>query len=188
MKPGPKSQEGAALFVVVVLLLAMAWLVLSAFRISTQQLQIVGNSQAEQQATAGAQRAIEQTISSNLFTRDPVAVAASPIATDVDGDGVDDFSARLSPVPKCIRVRPIKTMELDIARAQDRVCLQSSGGGGNLIVTVPAGPVLAGDSLCANSEWNVSAAVDDAVTRTSVVVHQGVGIRVEKANADNFCK
>ncbi|MBA3776734.1 MAG: hypothetical protein H0X11_09890, partial [Betaproteobacteria bacterium] len=78
-----------------VLLLAMAWLVLSAFRISTQQLQIVGNSQAEQQATAGAQRAIEQTISSNQFTRDPVAVAASPIATDVDGDGVDDFSARL---------------------------------------------------------------------------------------------
>ena len=81
-----------------------------------------------------------------------------------------------------------KTMELDIALAQDRVCLQSSGGDGNLIVTVPTGPVLAGDSLCANSEWNVSATVDDAVTRTSVVVHQGVGIRVEKANADNFCK
>jgi hypothetical protein len=70
-------QQGAALFVVMVLLIAIAWFALSSFRISSQHLQIVGNSEVRQQAAA--QQAIEQTISSNMFTKDPAAVAASPI-------------------------------------------------------------------------------------------------------------
>jgi hypothetical protein len=180
-------ERGAALFVVLVLLMTMLWFALSAFRIGGQGIQIVGNVQAEHQATAAAQRAIDQTISSNLFTKDPAAVAAAPIPTDIDGDGSADFTAQLDPVPKCYRVRPIKTMELDIDKAADRVCLQSSGGTGNLF-DVPGAPVGAGDSLCAYSEWNVGARVNDPVTRTNVAVSQGVGIRVEKANADNYCK
>ena len=108
-------QRGATLFVVLILLIGLAWFALSAFRISSQHLQIVGNSQADIQATAAAQRAIEETISSNLFTKDPAAVAQTPIETDVDGDSKTDFTAKLDPAPKCIRVRPIKTMELDIA-------------------------------------------------------------------------
>jgi hypothetical protein len=175
------------MFVVLVLLLTLMWMGLSAFRISSQGLQIVGNRQAEQQATAAAQRAIDQTISSNQFTRDPAAVAAVPIATDIDGDGTPDLTAQLTPVPKCFRVRPIKTMELDVLKTADRVCLQSSGGTGNLF-DVPGTAVAAGDSLCAYSEWNVGAQVTDAKTSTKVALNQGVGIRVEKANANNYCK
>jgi len=183
----PGRQRGAALFLALVLLVALLWFVLSSSRIGSQGLQIVGNLQAERQATAAAQRAIDQTISSNAFTKDPVAVAEVPIATDLDADGHDDLTAQLTPVPKCFRVRPIKTMELDVAKATDRVCLQSSGGTGNLF-EVPNTAVASGDSLCAYSEWNIGAKVDDATTRTSVKVSQGVGIRVEKANASNFCK
>jgi len=183
----PSRERGAALFVVLVLLLALLWFGLSASRIGGQGLQMVGNLQAERQATAAAQRAIDQTISSNLFTRDPAAIAATPIATDIDGDGHDDFVATLTPVPKCFRVRPIKTMELDVTKAPDRVCLQSSGGTGNLF-DMPGTATDAGDSLCAYSEWNIGARVNDATTRTTVSVNQGVGIRVEKANANNFCK
>ena len=182
---GPGKQQGAALFVSLVLLVAMAWFALSAFRISAQHLQLVGNSEVQPQAAA--QQAIEQTISSNLFTKDPAAVAAAPIPVDVDGDGKPDFTAQLSPAPACIRVRPIKTMELDIAQAADRVCLQTSGGTGNLIVT-PGAAVASGNSLCAYSEWNVSGQVDDAASGTTITVNQGVGIRVETANAANFCK
>jgi hypothetical protein len=97
------------------------------------------------------------------------------------------MTATLTPVPKCFRVRPIKTMELDVTRSADRVCLQSSGGTGNLF-EVPNVAVAAGDSLCAYSEWNIGARVEDATTSTSVAVNQGVGIRVEKANANNFCR
>jgi len=188
MNAAPRQrQRGAALFAVLVLMFVMGWFALSAFRISTQQLQIVGNNQAEQQATAAAQRAIDLTISSNAFSKDPAAVALIPVATDVDGDGDDDFTARLEPAPKCIRVRPIKTMELDIAKAADRVCLQSSGGGGHLVV-IPGTPVAAGDSMCAASEWNVAAAVADPTTNTAVTVQQGVAIRVVASDAKNYCK
>jgi hypothetical protein len=182
-----QRQHGAALFAVLVLLFVMGWFALSAFRISTQQLQIVGNNQAEQQATAAAQQAIDRTISSNAFSKDPAGVARIPVAVDVDGDGDDEFTATLAPAPKCIRVRPIKTMELDIARAADRVCLQSSGGSGNLVV-MPGTPVAAGDSMCANSEWNIAAAVSDSTTNTSVTVQQGVAIRVVASDAKNYCK
>ncbi len=183
----PQRQEGAALFAVLVLLFVMGWFALSAFRISTQQLQIVGNGQAEQQATAAAQRAIDLTISSNAFSKDPAGVAQIPVSTDIDGDGHDDFTAKLEPKPKCIRVRPIKTMELDIAKAADRVCLQSSGASGSVIVR-PGAVVAAGDSLCANSEWNVVAAVSDPTTNTSVTVQQGVAVRVVASDAKNYCK
>ncbi|HMA22887.1 MAG TPA: hypothetical protein VKP00_02805 [Gemmatimonadaceae bacterium] len=170
-----------------VLLLAMVWFALSAFRISHQQMQIVGNVQAEQHATDAAQRAIDFTISSNQFTVDPASAAATPIVSDVDGDGKDDLTAHLAPQPKCVRVRPIKTMELDITKVADRVCLQSSGSGGTTIET-PGAPVASGNSLCANSEWEIVAAVDDPASNTSVAVHQGVAIRVARDNAANFCK
>ena len=186
--PSPRNRQGgAALFVALVLLIAMAWFSLSAFRISRQQLQIVGNTQADQQALASAQRAIDLTISSNGFAKTPAAVARIPVATDVDGDGRADFTARLDPPPKCVRVRPIKTMELDIAKAADRVCLQSAGAGGNLVVA-PSEVVAAGDSLCANSEWNIAAAVDDPVSGSSVTVNQGVAVRIVASDAKNYCK
>ena len=185
--PAPARQRGAALFVVLVLLFAMAWFALSAFRISSQQMQIVGNTQADLQAAAAAQRAIDVTISSRDFATNPAAVARVPVATDVDGDGTPDLSAKLEPAPKCIRTRPIKTMELDVMKAADRVCLQSSGSGGSLIV-VPGAVVGAGDSLCANTEWNIAAAVADATSGSTVTVNQGVTVRVVASEAKNHCR
>jgi len=185
--PSRDRQSGAALFVALVLLFVMAWLSLSAFRISRQQLQIVGNSQSDQQALASAQRAIDVTISSNEFSKNPGGVARIPVATDIDGNGDADYTARLDPQPKCVRVRPIKTMELDITRAGDRVCLQSAGTGGNLVVA-PSEVVAAGDSLCANSEWNIAAAVDDPVSSSTITVNQGVAVRIVAADAKNYCK
>ena len=181
------SQRGAALYVVLILLLITAWFAVSAARISGQQLQIVGNSQSEHAGLVAAQRAIDSTISSNEFSKDPAGVAGVPVDTDVDGDGSVDFTARLTPQPNCIRVRPIKTMELDVAKVADRACLQSSGGSGNLI-QVPGVPVSSGDSLCAASEWDVAAAASDPKTNMSVAVHQGVTVRLVASDAKNYCK
>jgi type II secretory pathway pseudopilin PulG len=181
-----RREGGMALLLVMVLMFVIAWFAATTFRMSNQEMQVVGNRQAQQRATAAAQRAIEQTISSNMFTRDPAAVAATPITSDVDGDGTDDLTAMLTPIPSCIRMRPIKTLELDVAKPADRVCLQSSAQLPNLIV-VPGAPVVAGNSLCSQTEWNVSAAVNDAQTSTSVAVSQGVSIRVEAANANSYC-
>jgi hypothetical protein len=179
-------QDGMALLLTMVLMLVVTWLAATTFRMSNQEMQVVGNRQAAMRAMSAAQRAIEQTISSNMFTQNPGAVAATPISSDIDGDGNDDLVARLQPIPACIRMRPIKTMELDVSKAADRVCLQSSGSLPNLVV-VPGAPVIAGNSLCSATEWNVSATVNDANTSTLVTVSQGVAIRVEAANANSYC-
>lgn len=183
-----RRERGAALLFVMVMLMLLAWFGLSGLRTTGQHLLIVGNSQAKQQATAAAQRAIEQTISSNQFALDPTAVAAVPVPTDIDGDGSVDFTAVLDPRPRCNRVRPIKTAELDVDRRTDRVCLMSSDAGGTQMVERPGLPVATGDSLCAASEWDISARVDDPVTGADVLVQQGVGIRVSKFEAANYCK
>jgi hypothetical protein len=180
-------QRGTALFMVMVILVAVAWFALSGFRISGQHLQIVGNNQARVQSLAAANRAIEQTISSNAFTLDPQGVASVPITTDIDGSGSNDFTAMLTPAPRCYRVRPIKTAELDVTLVSDRQCLVSSGGGA-IYIERPGSAPPAGDSLCSNSEWNVSAAVSDARSGAGVTVNQGVAIRVATADAKNFCK
>lgn len=186
-RPRPR-QRGAALFIVLIMLIVMAWFGVSTLRLSGQNQQIVANSQVRQHATAAAQRAIEQTISSNLFTVDPPAVAASSIESDVDGDGYADFRAVLDPIPACFRVRTVKTAELDMSDEKDRQCLQSSSAGGTIIVERPGAPVPAGDSMCAKTDWHIAARVDDPRSGTVVVVHQGIAIRVTQVDALNFCK
>jgi len=183
-----RRERGAALLVVLVALLLLAFMGLSAHRMTGQHLQVVGNAQARAHAMAAAQRAVEQTISSDQFARDPGAVAATPITTDVDGDGNADLTAVLDPRPRCARVRPIKTAELNIAVRSDRVCLQSADAGGMLFIERPAAVVAAGDSLCSSTEWDISARVSDAASGALAAVQQGIGIRVAKSDADSFCK
>jgi len=191
-----RSQRGAALFVVMVMMMAMAWFAMSAMRIGRQNLSMVGNRQAEAQATAAAQSAIEQTISSDAFTKDPKGIAKVPVDADVDGDGKPDFVAHLAPVPKCVRMRPMKANEITIGDIEKMIatkhmgCLASTqppGSASGGYVQAP-GPVQAGNTPCFATEWNVSAAVSDPVTRTNVVVSQGVGIRLLKEDAENSCK
>ena len=184
----PQRERGMALMFVLVMLMLLAWFGLSGMRISGQHMQIVGNTQARAHAVAAAQRAIEQTISSYQFVLDPKAVAAAPVETDIDGDGHADFTAVLTPAPKCTRVRPIKTSELDIALRTDRACLMSSDSGGTQLVERPGAVVAAGDSLCASSEWDVAARADDPRSGSSAWLQQGIGIRVSKYDASNYCK
>ena len=69
--PPARRERGAALIVVMVALLLLAFMALSAHRMTSQHLQIVGNAQSQTLAIAAAQRAIEETISSDQFARDP---------------------------------------------------------------------------------------------------------------------
>jgi hypothetical protein len=190
--PTRYRQRGAALFMVMVILIAMAWFALSGFRISGQHLQLVGNAQSHAETIAVAQRSIEQVISSSAFTTDPGAVALSPILTDVDGDGDADYTVTMMPPPKCYNSQPIKTAELNPTLASDRQCLVSAsagGGGGNPgLVEGPGGPSASGNSLCSSSNWNIAAVVTDATAVEQTRIDQGVGIRVASDKATSFCK
>jgi type IV pilus assembly protein PilW len=175
------GERGTTLFVVMVLLLTMVWFALSAFRISTSSCRwsATRRRNSTQPPPRSGDRPHDQL---QQVHRRP-----GGSGRDADRDRrrrrrKDDLTAHLTPQPKCIRVRAIKTVELDIAKAADRVCLQSSGSGGSLIEAKGA-PVASGNSLCANSEWDIVAAVDDAASNTEVTIHQGVAIRVASADA-----
>ena len=185
--PAPARARGATLVIALIMLVALALLAVRAFNSGTTNLRIVGNTQARQETLAAAQVAIEATISSSLFTKDPAGVAGNPIPVDLDGDGVADYIVTLSPAPVCYRKKVIPTAALDLAAPafKDKNCLGSTQTDfGTDSDTATAGST---DSLCANSDWNVRAVVTDVATKASVALNQGVTVRILTTDADNFC-
>jgi len=180
-------QRGATLVVTLIFLILMSLFAVNAFNSSSTNLRVVGNMEARQEALAAAQSAVEQTISSTLFATNPEGVAANPVAVDINGDGASDLQARMLPKPRCYRVLPIKTSELDATLAQDLSCMRSgalqTSGLDSADVTSAAG-----DSMCSQSEWNIRAEVVDPRTGTLVAVNQGVSVRVLGTDATNSCQ
>jgi hypothetical protein len=167
-------------------LIILSLFAVSSFNSSTTNTKVTGNMIARQEAQAAAQWLIDTTISSPEFADDPKTVADTTYTVDFDNDGTADATPRLDPVPTCQRSRAIKVTELDITDSNDLACSKGSSGGGGLIDTGAHDPT-SGDSLCSNTEWNVRAIVDDPVTGARVAVNQGVGVRVEKTTATDYC-
>lgn len=159
-----------------IMLVALTMLSVWAFNAGTINLRVVGNSQARQEVVAAAQSATELTLSSPLFVQDPVAVAAGTIPIDIDGDGAPDYVAQLTPPPSCYRVRVLKVNELDPSSSGDRACLGSSMVTNPGIEVAGAAPTT-GNSLCADSEWNLRAVVSDPRSHAVAAVNQGVAVR-----------
>jgi hypothetical protein len=170
------------------MLVALALLAIWAFNSSTTNLRIVGNTQVRQEAVAAVQTAIESTISSTQFSVNPTAVAANPVLVDINGDGVNEYSVNLTPIPTCYRYRVIPTSALDLAAPafKDKKCLgptQTDFGTDDDSVT--GGSV---DSICAATDWNVRGVMTDATTKATVAINQGMTVRVLTTDAVNNCK
>jgi len=180
------KQQGVTLVVAMIFLILLSLFAASAFKSSTGNLRIVGNMQSRQESIAVGQKALEQTISSSEFSSNPAGVASTPVNVDIDGNGTVDYTATLNPQPHCYRTKPIKSSDLDPALAADRSCMKSSGvlqGG----LDIPDAAADAGNSLCANSEWNIGAQVVDARSGAKVVINEGVAVRVLETDAANSC-
>lgn len=181
-----RLQQGNVLFVSLIMLLLLSLFAFSAFNTSTGGARIVSNTQVRQEAVASAQQAIENTISSTLFSTKSALVAATPITVDVNGDGVVDYTAIISPAPKCYRKSAVKTADIDPTLATDLPCLKSSSLQGSGVDS-DTGALTAGDSLCAQTEWNIRAEVSDPKSNTKVALNQGVAVRVLVTDAANAC-
>jgi len=180
-----RQQRGVTLIVALIMLVALAMLAVWGFNTSTTNLRVVGNTQARQEALSAAQGAVEQTISSPLFIQNAAAFNNAVIPIDVDGDGNTEYDAVLTQ-PGCYRARVLKVNELDPALASDRSCLGSSSAH-NSGIEVEGAASPTGDSLCADSEWNVRAVVTDARTNASVAVNQGISVRSLSTDTENNC-
>jgi type II secretory pathway pseudopilin PulG len=177
-------QRGMTLIVVLILLTALGLMAALGVRSGTTNLLAVGNTQSRQEAMSAAQAAIERTISTKEFSEKPAVVAALPIAVDVDGDGKADETVTLNPAPSCYNFRVVKMSELDGDVPADVVCMRGNAG---MNAGIDAGGIPVGDSMCADSEWNVRATVNSPANGAQAVVNQGVAMRGVVTDAANNC-
>lgn len=188
-----QRQRGSTLVVALIFLAMMSLFAINAFNSSNANLRIIGNTQARQESLASAQLAIEATISSINFVKNPDGVAASPITVDIDGNGVTDYTAVISPRPQCYRAKPIVYADLPAAPKDPAVpdpyapCRPAQRLGGTFI-DGPGGVAVTDPESCANSEWNVRAVVSDLRTGGQVAVNQGVSVIVFGNEVSSYCQ
>lgn len=187
-------QQGATLIVALIFLVLMSLFAISAFNSTSTNLRIVSNTEARQESLSAANLAIEQTISSSLFFTNPSGVANTPITVDIDGNGTADYTAMMTPQPECTRVKELLAAEIPPAPKDDSAvdayaaCRSSTASQGGIFIDGTVSTVTGvNPNACANSEWNVSAAVSDARTSTKVAVNQGINVVILGSDANSFC-
>lgn len=194
MDRGMPREGGAVLFVALIMLLLMTLLAVAAMRLTTTNLQAVGNEQFQTQAQAAADFALDQTVNNKDFIDIPVLTQKVSLT---QADSTLDPSAlpvTLS-VPACERYRLIKKSELVTeanpgqftVSSQDLPCFGGLSSGGLTTVDLSAVAASSDDSLCTTALFDVQADVNDATTSASVTVNQGIELRMESAAADAKC-
>ncbi len=157
------KQSAGALIISLIMLLVITLLVTSAIRSSNSNLIIVGNMQMQVEATAAAEQAINQVLSSSAhFANSPsgstytinqcglnYTIYGNQVLIDNNNDGSTDYWVYVN-VPKCIGMIPIGGTSATIS---------------NLLSTN-------------DTYWDIEATVIDARTCAVVTLHQGVKIRL----------
>lgn len=169
------SQRGLTLLVSMIFLVIFTLIVVSAIKVTSVNTKLVSNWQIQKEAEAAAQQAIEGVISSSFMTLAP----QQNVSIDINNSGQpgSTYSVDLTPPPTCISVKPIKIGELDASKAADVPCYASGAAQNSGI----AGASTNGDSMCANSNWEITANAKPAaanVATTTTTARQGVGTRV----------
>jgi len=144
------QQTGAALVMGLIMLVLLTLLVLSAINSSTINLRIAGNMQAEDEARAAAQQAIEQFVSVYANFSPPTGKPAT--GYDINNDGTNDYSVTIA-TPVCkYAARQIPGRSID--------CVNGAKAG----------------LYCWDTLWEVKATASDTKSGVSQVVSQGVAI------------
>lgn len=183
-----QHQRGVTLIMALVMLILLTLLALTSFNLGKANMAIISNMQQRDEAIAAAQEVIEETISSPRFITSPGDAIGQPCngdsntrCIDTSGDDVSDVTVLLSPAPNCVKAQSIKVSALDVSRSDDAGC--SLGQTQNFGVS---GSVT-GDSLCADSVWDIHAIATDAVSAARVEVTQGVSVRVANDDIATSC-
>jgi hypothetical protein len=142
------------------MLVLITLMVITAFTLSNTNLKSVGNMQVKDEATAAANVAIEQLLSSD-FTTAPVA---DTIDVDINNDGNVDYTVSIA-TPVCIRV------SIDTAGAASSVTL------GSAMSTTSSW----------NTVWDIEAVVDSTQTGAKTTVNAGVRVLLTQVQKDLVC-
>ncbi|NMW23111.1 MAG: hypothetical protein A2211_02835 [Rhodanobacter sp. RIFOXYA1_FULL_67_6] len=168
-------QRGFTLVMTLIFLVIFMLFAISMVSSSMINTKVAANQQYRLEAGAVAQQGIEQ-VMSQPFIRVPIT-STTPVAVDVNGDGVTDFTAQVAP-PVCLDSKVIPNAALPVGD----VCKTPSNPNGNLILPGPASsvsPPPAAPSMCSATQWDIQSAVADPNnTAVAVTVHQGASVQV----------
>lgn len=155
-------QRGVTLIIGLIMLLLFSLVVGSAFTMSGTSLKSVGNMQAQNEALAAANIAIEQVVSSP-FTASP---AAEEINVDINNDGAADYTVAIA-TPVCISEAEVPAV----------VVGKESG--------IRAG-VVTPDSQW-STVWALNAQVTDPASGAVANVRSGVRVLLTQAQKNVVC-
>jgi hypothetical protein len=163
IRPVASRQRGTALMIGLVMLTVLTVMVLSAVKMSTVNLQVVGNVQVRDEAIAAANRGIEVAFAA------PIGSLAFPVSipVDIDNDGAPDYTVSV-----------------------ERTCLSSSAstttapvGTGTSVQLGFTAPL--NDYLVL---WDYDAtATDNSGTGALVRVRHGIRQLLTQAECDSWC-
>ena len=190
-----QQQRGITLIISLIMLVLLTIMALTSFNIGKSSLQVVDNAQQQAQVLNAAQTMLNQVVSSPTFTQAPESVldnsncptgfTAPPNSRCVDlyGDGKTVIVVAMSPQPVCLQAQSIPTSTLNLATSNspDWGCTLGEPGQHGIE------GVATGDSLCANSLWELNAVASEPVSRARALVTQGVAMRVSKDSVDTAC-
>ena len=152
-------QRGASLIVGLIMLALITLMMLTAFNLSSGNLKTVGNLQAREEATAAANAALEQVISTpaifSATVPTPITVGSYVVSVDV---------------PECLYATPVS--DSTSGDQNPNIFNQAGGAGGGV-----------GASGFLDTYWDVKATVTDGLSGANVEVHQGIRITLA-ANPD----
>lgn|GEM_PF-1729028 len=185
-----KFNRGMSLLVVIIMIGIMSMMVIVAFRLNKDSLQISRNLQSSLQTLNVARSAAEEVISNANFTVDPSKAfnggpgCADPSTTNIkcyslSNSGTSDVVVTLTPQP-CIKASRVRlNSELNLALDSDLGCAISAQQG----TFGMAGASTNNNSLCANSTWEINASAQDSVMNASAVYTQGVTVQISADSA-----
>lgn len=190
-----QRQRGITLILSLIMLVLLTIMALASFNIGKGSLQVIENAQQQGQALNAAQTMVNQVISSPTFADAPeaaldnsncptgLAAPANSRCVDLYGDAKTVLVVRMNPPPTCKQSAPILASSLNLSNinSEDWGCTlrdrQDHGIEG----------IDSGESLCANSLWEITAEANDPVSRAQAVVTQGVAMRVSQDAVDTAC-
>lgn len=184
----PNRQTGATLLVAMIMLVLITLVVINTVNLGSGSIQTVSNMQFRNQATAAAEEALQEAISSTRFFNTPSTVYTTPCdgsynakCFDTNSDGVNDITVTLTRDPTCVQARVINNSELDMTIQDMANCaVQADQRDFGLGASTDR-------SLCAQSIWELQAAASDLVTQANAVVTQGVSVTVKTDAVDTSC-
>ncbi|WP_266169420.1 type IV pilus modification PilV family protein [Dyella subtropica] len=167
-----RRQSGFTLMMTLIFLVIFMLFAISMVSSSVVSTRVASNQQYRMEAKSVAQEGAE-TILNQPFTLNPITTVTS-VPIDVTGSGKPAFTAQVA-VPVCLSTKPVLNQDLDLSNASDRTCMISGASQNTGLLTSPPTP----NYLCVSTNWEVQSSVTDPNnTATSVVVHQGVSVRV----------